>query len=82
MTVALNMKLTTSIITGLSTSSLALSLSPPPQAVLDASALEDRYLIELGPGETRWIKEEEKWALRRVCTSFCPDQVGGLEMAY
>lgn len=25
-----------------------------------------QYLIELGPGDTRWIAEEEKWALKRV----------------
>ena len=25
-----------------------------------------RYHIELSPGETRWVTEEEKWALRRV----------------
>lgn len=25
-----------------------------------------RYLIELGPGDTRWVTEEEKWELRRV----------------
>jgi len=26
----------------------------------------DEYLIELSPGETRWIKEDEKWELRKV----------------
>jgi hypothetical protein len=26
----------------------------------------DLYLIELSPGETRWIKEEQKWELLRV----------------
>lgn len=26
----------------------------------------DRYLIELSPSETRWVTEDEKWALRRV----------------
>lgn len=26
----------------------------------------DRYLIELAPGETRWVTEAEKWELRRV----------------
>lgn len=26
----------------------------------------DKYLIELSPDETRWVTEEEKWALRRV----------------
>lgn len=25
-----------------------------------------QYLIELGPEETRWVTEDEKWALRRV----------------
>ena len=28
---------------------------------------EEKFLIELGPGETRWITEDEKWELRRVC---------------
>jgi leucyl aminopeptidase len=26
----------------------------------------DEYLIELSPGETRWVTEEQKWELRRV----------------
>jgi leucyl aminopeptidase len=29
----------------------------------------DEYLIELSPGETRWVTEEQKWELRRVCGS-------------
>lgn len=28
----------------------------------------DEYLIELSPGETRWVTEDDKWALRRVCS--------------
>jgi hypothetical protein len=28
----------------------------------------DEYLIELSPGETRWVTEEGKWELRRVCS--------------
>lgn len=28
--------------------------------------VQDKYLIELNPGETRWVTEDEKWALRRV----------------
>jgi len=59
------MKLIVPVIAGLSTAG-ALSFSQPKQAPLDAGAAEDRYLIELAPGETRWIKEDEKWALRRV----------------
>lgn len=27
----------------------------------------ERYLIELEGGETRWISEDVKWQLRRVC---------------
>ena len=27
---------------------------------------EYQYLIELGPGDTKWIVEEEKWALKRA----------------
>jgi len=30
----------------------------------------DRYLIELSPGETRWITEDEKWVLRRQGINF------------
>ncbi len=30
------------------------------------AVLQEKFLIELQPGETRWITEEEKWALRRV----------------
>lgn len=26
----------------------------------------ERYLIELGPYQTRWVTEEEKWALKLV----------------
>ena len=28
-----------------------------------------KYHIELSPGETRWVTEEEKWELRRVSLS-------------
>ena len=27
----------------------------------------EKFLVELAPGETRWITEDEKWELRRVC---------------
>lgn len=39
-------------------------LQTPPQVTIDEP---DQYLIELSPGETRWVTEDEKWALRRVC---------------
>lgn len=50
----------------LATTATALSIVESGQAVLGEAAEAERYLIELGPGNTRWITEEEKWALRRV----------------
>jgi len=44
----------------------ALSLLEPDQAVLGDDASLERFLIELGPGDTKWISEDEKWSLRRV----------------
>lgn len=29
----------------------------------------DKFLIELAPGKTAWITEDEKWELRRVCAN-------------
>ena len=46
----------------------AIAASEPKQAILDGGAELERFLIELGPGETRWITEDEKWELRRVCS--------------
>ena len=49
----------------------ALSVGQPHQVSLsdqDAAVLE-RYLIELNPGETRWVTEDGKWDLKRVRTS-------------
>ncbi|KAL8695646.1 MAG: hypothetical protein Q9224_003266 [Gallowayella concinna] len=40
------------------------------QEVLGQNANSDRYLIELNPGETRWIAEDDKWALRREGINF------------
>ncbi|KAF8850061.1 aminopeptidase-like protein [Acephala macrosclerotiorum] len=34
------------------------------------SNVEEKYLIELSPGETRWVTEEEKWELRREGQNF------------
>ena len=43
----------------------------PDQAALrPGSESEDKYLIELGPGDTRWVVEGDKWDLRRVCILF------------
>lgn len=38
------------------------------QVVINAQAADNElYLIELAPGKTQWVTEEEKWELRRVC---------------
>jgi len=40
------------------------------QVVLNAEAADaEQFLIELAPGKTQWVTEEEKWELRRVCSS-------------
>ena len=45
----------------------ALSIATPGQAALGHNSdSEQQFLIELGPGDRKWIVEEEKWALRRV----------------
>ena len=46
----------------------ALSAPQEPQVILQEPTLvePDEHLIELSPGETRWIKEAEKWELRKV----------------
>ena len=33
------------------------------------STPEELYLVETGPGQTKWVTEEQKWELRRVCTT-------------
>ena len=33
----------------------------------DVLAPTEQYLIEIEPGNTRWVTEKEKWALKRVC---------------
>ncbi len=37
------------------------------QKVLGSYTESEKYLIELAPGQTRWVEEDDKWALRRVC---------------
>jgi hypothetical protein len=42
------------------------------QVVINAQEADSQlYLIELAPGETQWVTEEEKWELRRVCRQVC-----------
>jgi hypothetical protein len=66
-----NMRPTT-LLLPLYTAALATALSHPrDQVVLQEPHLTivepDEYLIELSPGETRWVTENEKWELRKVC---------------
>ena len=46
----------------------ARSVETSPQTVLEDGSKVERYLIELEPGETMWITEDQKWELRRVST--------------
>lgn len=39
--------------------------------VILQQAVEETFLIELAPGKTQWVTEEEKWELRRVRIN-CP----------
>ena len=63
---AIEMKFCSLAVIGLSTTVVALSTSKPDQTILGNDD-QDLYLVELSPGERRWIAEDEKWALRRVC---------------
>lgn len=52
------------------TAVLAAAIHPPQVVLGDAQtpiAQPDKYLIELAPGDTQWVTEDDKWALRRVC---------------
>jgi leucyl aminopeptidase len=55
----------------LATAAVVSGLSIDPklsQAALqdEQPILQDRCLIELSPGETRWVSEEDKWELKRA----------------
>lgn len=40
------------------------------QSILQASSTPgpDKSLVEFGPGDTLWVTDDEKWALKRVCS--------------
>ncbi|MCJ1264159.1 Leucine aminopeptidase 1 [Lobaria immixta] len=49
----------------------AVTIATPDQAALRLGPTSDgQYLIELSPGETIWVAEEEKWELRRKGINF------------
>ena len=54
-----------SLLLPLCAAAVASAVHAPEQVPLQA-AEQGEYLIELAPGETRWITEDDKWALRRV----------------
>ncbi|KAL8720277.1 MAG: hypothetical protein Q9225_002845 [Loekoesia sp. 1 TL-2023] len=40
------------------------------QEILGSAGLAEKFLVELAPGETKWIEEDDKWALRREGVNF------------
>ena len=52
-----------------STGALAAAVPKPQQEPLIDLPIhyeQERYLVELAPGKTRWVTEEEKWSLKLV----------------
>jgi leucyl aminopeptidase len=64
------MKLSTLSLLALSASTISgrfVESHEKDQVVINSQAVDDElYLIELAPGKTQWVTEEEKWELRRV----------------
>lgn len=57
------------LISALALSASAFSIAHPYraiQSVLGSVTDTEKYHIELSPGDTRWVTEEEKWSLKRV----------------
>lgn len=73
------MKLLVLAFVGFATLATPFSVAKQDQFVLSD---QDLYLIELGPGQTRWIAEEEKWALRRVWAHYPSLQIWSLVVTY
>jgi bacterial leucyl aminopeptidase len=57
-------------LTPLALSATAIAAVIPQQAPLGPSIVQNsqqtKWLIELAPYQTRWVTEEEKWALKLV----------------
>lgn len=62
------MKASTFLTIFTATTAAALSITREQQAVLQDQRVSEPelYLIELSPGETQWVTEDEKWEIRRV----------------
>ncbi|OJD10210.1 hypothetical protein AJ78_08688 [Emergomyces pasteurianus Ep9510] len=63
------MKLTCLMSLGVAVSTTALAAAVVPDQVPLGDAIADahlgKFLVELAPGDTRWVTEEEKWGLKR-----------------
>ncbi|KAL8927488.1 MAG: hypothetical protein Q9208_002293 [Pyrenodesmia sp. 3 TL-2023] len=59
-----------SLIAAFAAATAASLVTRKDQQVLGSNTEVERYLIELAPGETRWIDEDDKWALRREGINF------------
>jgi bacterial leucyl aminopeptidase len=53
-------------ILALAASATALSIGSRLQADQSVLGGQEQCLIELSPGETKWVAEDEKWELRKV----------------
>ena len=60
------MKYASILTASLAATAAALSIARPDQSLLHDTLDVQRYLVEFGPEDTRWVTEEEKWELRRV----------------
>lgn len=64
------MKVSTPLLVLSTTASSALAAVIPQQAPLVPSIVQNaqqtKWLIELAPYQSRWVTEEEKWALKLV----------------
>lgn len=50
-----------------SATALSIDRVSPGQNFL-GSIEEERFLVEIEPGKTKWVVEEDKWEMRRVCS--------------
>lgn len=56
---------------------LAAVVPQQPMATIPAQHVNydpNKFLIELAPYQTRWVTEEEKWALKLVCITSSTEQ--------
>ncbi|ODH13203.1 leucine aminopeptidase 1 [Paracoccidioides brasiliensis] len=67
------MKLPALLTLGVAASTMVLAAIAPDQVPLNDAKkdeLPEKFLIELAPGDTRWVTEDEKWELKREGLKF------------